>query len=84
MNNYEKRAFIAASGQVLTTLLPANFDDDNWSSSEYEDIDHWITDHAWEPYENWTAEQLWSQISDVAEALKSFHSTEVQLPLCDR
>jgi hypothetical protein len=81
MNEYEKRAFIAASGQVLTIELPENYDDENWSNEEYEDIDDWITQHAWQPFEDWDAKQLWKQISDVADALKSFTKSEIELVL---
>ena len=84
MTNYEKRAFIAASGQVLTTLLPENYDDENWSSDEYTDIDAWIVAHAWEPFEFWDVKMLWNQIDSVATSLKSFHKNEVSLPLCDK
>ena len=81
MTEYEKRDFIAASGQVLTENLPENYNDENWSSDEHTDIDEWITAHAWEPYENWEAKQLWDQIDSVAYTLKSFHESEVKLAL---
>ena len=78
MTDFEKRAFIAASGQVLTDYLPENYDDDDWVSEcgEYEDIDDWVVNHAWEPYEYWEAKQLWEQINSVAYALKDFHKSE--------
>ena len=81
MTEYEERAFIAASGQVLTNLLPDNYNDENWTGSEGESIDEWIVAHAWEPFEYWEAKQLWSQISDVATALKSFHKSELEFSL---
>jgi hypothetical protein len=81
MNEYEKRLFMAASDQVLTATLPENYDDENWSSDEYEDIDAWIVNHAWEPFENWDASQLWKQIDDLAYSLKDFHENEIKLAL---
>jgi hypothetical protein len=73
---YERRAFIAASGQVLCNHLPENYDKENWKSENGETIDEWVVSNAWEPFEYWSAEQLWKQISDVSHALKQFHRKE--------
>ena len=81
MTDFERRAFMFASGQVLTADLPENFDDEDWSNDEHDDIDAWIVNHAWEPYEYWEAKQLWEQIDSVAYTLKSFHESEVKLAL---
>lgn len=83
MTDYEKRAFIAASEQVLTETLPDNYDDDGWSGSKGETIDEWVVSHAWEPHENWDAKQLWEQIDSVAYGLRTFHESEVKLALSD-
>lgn len=83
MTDYEKRAFIAASGQVLAAYLPDDYDDEDWSSDEFEDIDDWIVNHTLEPYEYCSAKQLWEQINYVAYALKDFHKSEVKLMLND-
>lgn len=83
MIDYEKRAFLAASGQVLTEDLPENYDAEDWSNDDYDDIDDWITQHSWEPYEYWSAEQLWKQIASIAYTIKSFHESEVKLTLND-
>jgi len=83
MIGHEKRAFIFASGLVLTDHIPENYDIDNWEGKDGESIDDWVVSHAWEPFEQWEAEQLWSQISDVAHSLKSFHESEVKLTLDD-
>ena len=79
MTDYEKRAFILASGQVLTEHLPENYEDIDWSNEDYEDIDEWVVKHAWEPYQYWDAKQLWEQIDSVAYTLKAFHNSEVDL-----
>lgn len=79
MNDFEKRAFIAASGQVLTEHLPENFDDEDWSNDEFDSIDEWIIRHAWEPFENYSANQLWEQIDSVANTLKDFFESELVL-----
>jgi len=84
MTDYEERAFVAASGQVLIESLPDNFNDDSWTGEEGESIDQWLVAHAWEPFEHWDAKQLWSQISDVATTLKNFHSNEVKLTLSEK
>ena len=79
--DFEKRAFIAASGQVLTEELPENYCDADWKDEEYDDIDEWVVGHAWEPFQYWDADQLWDQISNVAFALKEFHEKEIKLAL---
>ena len=76
MNDYERRAFIAASGQVLTDHLPDDFDSEEWSHENHAHIDDWLVAHAWEPYEYWSANQLWDQIDSVANSLKSFYLSE--------
>lgn len=81
MTDYEKRAFIAASEQVLCDTLPENYDDENWESKDGKTIDEWIVANAWEPHENWEAKDLWKQIDSVAYALKAFHKSEVRLAL---
>lgn len=76
---YEKRAFIAAAGQVIIEDLPENYDSDDWSHDEYDSIDEWLEGHAWQPYEHWSAKQLWEQIDSVAYTLKQFHKNELKL-----
>lgn len=83
MTDYEKRAFIAASGQVLTDHLPEDYDDPDWEDDDGEGIDTWVVAHAREPYEYWNAEQIWKQIDSVASSLKSFHESEANLTLSD-
>jgi hypothetical protein len=73
-NNLETRSMIAASGQVLCTILPSDFED-----KDDEEMDQFVVDNAWEPFEHWNANQLWSQIRDVANALISFHTDENKL-----
>jgi len=79
MNDYDKRAFIAASGQVLTDILPDDYDDEDWEGENGEGIDEWLINHAWEPFDYWSAEQLWKQINELAYSMKSFHEREVKL-----
>ena len=42
-------------------------------------MDEYLKENAWQPFENWSANELWSQINDVATALKDFHKAEVSL-----
>ncbi len=72
--DFETRAMIAASGQVLTKRLPHDFNERN-----SDEMDEFVVEHAWEPYEYWDSKQLWSQINDVATALRDFHKAEVSL-----
>ena len=77
--DYDKRAFRAAAGQVLCDFLPENYDDPNFVDEESGgDIDAWLEANAWEPFQYWSAKQLWQQIDSVASTLKSFHATEVK------
>ena len=78
MNDYEKRAFIAASGQVLTKHLPEDFDKLDCSA-----LDEWVECHAWEPFENWSANQLLQQIDSVSNTLRTFHASELELVLAN-
>jgi len=68
------RAMIAASGQVLCQHLPFDFND-----RDDDEMDQFVIEHAWEPFEGWPAKMIWTQINDVASALKSFHQSEVKL-----
>ena len=77
MTDYEIRTYIAASGQVLCEPLPENFNDDDWHTDEYKDIDEWVVANAWVPYQHWDAEQLWEQISSVANTIDTFHKSEL-------
>lgn len=79
MTDYEKRAFIAASGQVLCDTLPEDYDDDNWIGENGETIDEWLVANAWEPFSYWEAEDLWKQIDSVAYTLRAFHESEIKL-----
>jgi hypothetical protein len=83
MTDYEKRAFIAASGQVLTNILPENYGDENWLGDDGETIDEWVVQNAWEPFQHYSADQLWEQIDDVAWALTHFHLNEVKFKLSE-
>ena len=69
--DFETRAMVAASDQVLCKSLPLDFND-----RDEDEMDKFVGENAWEPFENWEAKQLWTQISDVASALTSFHKAE--------
>ena len=79
--DYEKRAFIAASEQVLTETLPEDYDAENWVSKEGESIDEWLVSHVWKHYKQRDAEWLWGQIESIACTIKEFHSAEVSLAI---
>ncbi len=53
--------YVKASGQVLTEKLP-----DNWRDLEDTTLDDFVVEMAWEPYQFWSASELWNQINSVA------------------
>lgn len=71
MNNLDRAAMIAASGQVLCECLPSDFD-------TLDDMDVFVKDNAWEPFEHWTVDQLWEHMDSVANTLKDFRKLEVE------
>ena len=62
--------YVKASFQVLTDKLP-----DNWRDLEDTTLDEFVVDNAWEPYQCWSATELWSQINSVAN---DFHSVYLE------
>jgi hypothetical protein len=53
--------FISASAHVLTEELPKGFN--QW---EEDKLYEFILDHAWEPFENHSADFLYNHIEDIA------------------
>ena len=58
---------IHVSGNFLCENFPANFRD-----LPEGELDEFITDNAWQPFENDDPSDLWEWIDDAALALKSF------------
>ena len=58
---------INASGDFLTEELPGNYDE--MSENEF---DQFLINHAWEPFENDTANDIWDNIDNSAHSLKRF------------
>ena len=65
--------YIKASGEVLTDYLP-----EDWQGWEDEDLNEWVEKHAWEPYEWWSAKQLWKQIASVAHTLMNVYNSALE------
>ena len=68
MSKTKEDFYIKASGEVLTEYLP-----EDWQDWEDEKLNEWVEKHAWEPYEWWTAEQLWDQIVSVSYIMLEIH-----------
>ena len=68
MNELKKRAFIKASGFVLGTHLPENYQD--WVN---QDLDEWMEENAAGDYCGWHCDALWEIIEDISDMMISFH-----------
>ena len=55
-----------ASGNYLTEYLPPDWH--TWNSKK---ADTFVKEHAWEPLENWDAEEIWQQISQMADLMEN-------------
>lgn len=71
MDTINKKALIAASGLVLATYLPDNFD--KLSESE---LDEYLKTYANEIYNDLTADQIWDLITEIAELALTFDRTQ--------
>ena len=56
-----------ASGFFLTDELP-----DNWEDLEDEERDAFLREHAWEPVENFSSDELWDVIENAAISTQRF------------
>ena len=52
-----------ASGFYLCETLP-----ENWESLEDWEQDEFVTENAWQPFEYWSAKDLWTEISSLASS----------------
>jgi len=64
MNKHNK-AIIKASGLCLTDLLTEEL-----LAGREDELDVFISEHAWEVYENYDAAFIWSRILEIAEAIE--------------
>jgi len=55
-----------ASGQILSTFLPEDFD--TWTKRK---LDNFLEKHTSELVEYWPAESIWEQIEDLAHSVKT-------------
>ena len=56
-----------ASGQFLTESLPDDYD--QWSDEE---LDDFIDNHIWEPFENLDPSFIWDQILNLAKSMRDY------------
>jgi len=57
----EDKKIINMSGQFLTNYLPNNFQD--WDDEKLYD---WVEQNAWQPFEDWSGQELLDQIINCA------------------
>lgn len=69
MSKTIKDFFIMASGEILSEWLP-----EDWPVWKDEELNKWLEQHACEPYEGWSGEELWEQIDSVAHSLMGIHN----------
>ena len=62
----DAESLIWASGHFLTNHLPSEFDE--W---EEEELDKFILDNVWEPFEYYSADDVWENISNLEHDFKS-------------
>ena len=58
-------SMVVASNTFLTTPLP-----DNWHTWEDKEQDSFVTDNAWQPFENADAKSIWEHIDNLAFTLR--------------
>jgi hypothetical protein len=77
MNNskIERDAYIAASGIFLSEHLP-----ENWQAMKDGELDEFVENNTWEPFEYWPVDEIWSLISGTASTFISFHKTQSNAP----
>ena len=67
MTEQEKNDLIFASGFYLFESLPPGFA--YWN----EDIlNAWVQEHAWQPFEHWSGEDLWIEIEKLADGVRKY------------
>jgi len=55
-----------ASGNYLTEYLP-----EDWHTWNSKKANTFVTENAWEPLEYWDAEDIWQQISQMADLMEN-------------
>ena len=55
-----------ASGNYLTEYLP-----EDWHTWNSKKADTFVEEHAWEPLEHYDAEEIWQQISQMADLMEN-------------
>ena len=67
--DYEHKALQVASGEMLTKIIPER---EEWEKMSDYEMDAFVVDNAWEPFENWPAGDVWSQIDQIKGSILSF------------
>ena len=62
-----KSDIIWASGQFLTQGLP-----DDYDQLTNEELDDFIDDHKWEPFEDYDSSFIWEQIEHLALSVRNY------------
>ena len=56
---------VLASGEYLTEYLP-----DNWHKWSEKKADKFVEEHAWEPFEDWSADEVWGLIAQTTNLMQ--------------
>lgn len=67
MYTYKEQDFIFASGHILCETLPPDYG--TWSE---EKLDDFLSENAYEPFENHTPTQIYDEISSLAHSVRDY------------
>ena len=67
----------ASSFYLYETIV----DEEKWEDMTERQRDDWLTEHAWQPFEDWTADSLWELIKDLAGEFREVDSLARQKAL---
>jgi hypothetical protein len=70
----DERAMVAASGFCLCERLPEDF-----NNLDDDDMDEFVTQNAWQPFEQCTSNQMWGHIDNLATQMKDYYKAEAKL-----
>jgi len=69
----KNEAMIKASGIYLTKLLPENF-----NTMEDHEIDSFIEENLWQPYESMHVDFIWEEIDDLSDTIRDVFNAGVK------
>ena len=67
----EEQDIVWASSHFLTSSLPSNWH--KWSEKK---LDNFLEEHKWQMVEDWSIDDLWQQIGQVARSMRDYINKE--------